>query len=36
VQVFVQPDAAVALDDKELDAQVSEEGEVSFLLQPQA
>jgi iron-sulfur cluster assembly protein len=36
VQVFVQPDAAVALDDKELDAQVSEDGEVSFLLQPQA
>jgi iron-sulfur cluster assembly protein len=36
VQVFVQPDAAAALDDKELDAQVSEDGEVSFLLQPQA
>lgn len=36
VQVFVQPDAAAALDDKELDAQVSENGEVSFLLQPQA
>jgi len=36
VQVFVQPEAAAALDDKELDAQVSENGEVSFLLQPQA
>ena len=36
VQVFVQPDAAATLDDKELDAQVSENGEVSFLLQPQA
>ena len=36
VQVFVQPDAAAALDDKELDAQVSENGEVSFLLQPRA
>jgi Fe-S cluster assembly iron-binding protein IscA len=36
VQVFVQPDAVAVLDDKELDAQVSESGEVSFLLQPQA
>ena len=36
VQVFVQPDAAAVLDDKALDAQVSEDGEVSFLLQPQA
>jgi iron-sulfur cluster assembly protein len=36
VQVFVQSDAAADLDDKELDAQVSENGEVSFLLQPQA
>jgi iron-sulfur cluster assembly protein len=36
VQVFVEPEAAAALDDKELDAQVSENGEVSFLLQPQA
>ncbi len=36
VQVFVQPDAADALDDKELDAQVGEDGEVAFLLQPQA
>jgi iron-sulfur cluster assembly protein len=36
VQVFLQPDAAAALDDKELDAQVNEDGEVSFLLQPQA
>ena len=36
VQVFVQPDAAAGLEDKELDAQVNEDGEVSFLLQPQA
>jgi iron-sulfur cluster assembly protein len=35
VQVFVQPDAAVALDDKALDAQVNENGEVSFQLQSQ-
>jgi Fe-S cluster assembly iron-binding protein IscA len=36
VQVFVQPDAAAVLDDKALDAQVNEDGEVSFLLEPQA
>ena len=36
IQVFLQPEAADALEDKELDAQVSEDGEVSFLLQPQA
>jgi hypothetical protein len=36
VQVFVQPDAAPALDDKALDAQVNQDGEVSFLLQRQA
>jgi Fe-S cluster assembly iron-binding protein IscA len=36
VHVFVQPDAAATLDDKALDAQVSQDGEVSFLLQPQA
>jgi iron-sulfur cluster assembly protein len=36
VQVFVQPDAAAALDDKALDAQVNEDGQVSFLLQRQA
>jgi iron-sulfur cluster assembly protein len=35
VQVYVQPDAAAALDDKALDARVSETGEVSFQLQPQ-
>ena len=35
VQVFVQPDAAATLEDKALDAQVSEDGEVSFLVQPQ-
>ena len=35
VQVYLQPDAAAALDDKSLDAQVSEDGEVSFLLQSQ-
>jgi Fe-S cluster assembly iron-binding protein IscA len=34
-QVFVQPDAAAALDDKALDAQVNEDGEVSFILQLQ-
>jgi iron-sulfur cluster assembly protein len=36
VQVFVQPDAAAALEDKALDAQVSEDGEVSFQLQSRA
>lgn len=36
VQVFVQPDAAAALDDQALDAEVSEDGTVSFLLQRQA
>lgn len=36
VQVFVQPDAAPVLDDKALDAQVNEDGQVSFLLQRQA
>jgi len=36
VQVFVQPEAAATLDDKSLDAQVGEDGEVSFMLQPQA
>jgi Fe-S cluster assembly iron-binding protein IscA len=36
VQVYLQPEAATALEDKELDAQVNEDGEVSFLLQPQA
>jgi iron-sulfur cluster assembly protein len=36
VQVYVQPDAAAALDDKALDARVGETGEVSFQLQPQA
>jgi iron-sulfur cluster assembly protein len=35
VHVFVQPDAAAALDDKALDAQVSEDGKVSFMLQSQ-
>jgi iron-sulfur cluster assembly protein len=35
VQVFVQPDAAAVLDDKALDAQVNEDGEVSFQLQSQ-
>ena len=35
VRVFVQPDAAAALDDKALDAQVNEDGEVSFQLQSQ-
>ena len=36
VQVYVQPDAAAALDDKALDARVSETGEVSFQLHAQA
>jgi iron-sulfur cluster assembly protein len=36
VQIYLQPEAATALEDKELDAQVNEDGEVSFLLQPQA
>jgi Fe-S cluster assembly iron-binding protein IscA len=35
VHVFVQPDAAGSLDDKALDAEVNEDGQVSFLLQPQ-
>jgi Fe-S cluster assembly iron-binding protein IscA len=34
VQVYVQPDAADAVDDKALDARVNETGEVSFQLQP--
>lgn len=36
VQVFVQPEAAPALDATALDAQVNKDGEVSFLLQRQA
>jgi iron-sulfur cluster assembly protein len=36
VHVFVQSDAAAVLEDKALDAQVSEDGEVSFMLQLQA
>jgi iron-sulfur cluster assembly protein len=36
VQVFVQADAAATLQDTALDAQVSETGEVSFVLQRQA
>jgi len=36
VQVFVQHEAAPVLADKALDAQVNDEGEVSFLLQQQA
>ena len=36
VQVFLQPDAAAALDDKALDAQISQDGEVSFVIQRQA
>jgi iron-sulfur cluster assembly protein len=36
VQVFVQADAAATLHDTALDAQVSETGEVSFVLQRQA
>jgi Fe-S cluster assembly iron-binding protein IscA len=33
VQVYVQPEAAVALDGKALDARVAETGEVSFQYQ---
>jgi Fe-S cluster assembly iron-binding protein IscA len=36
VHVFVQSDAAAVLDDKALDAQVNEDGEVSFQLQSRA
>jgi iron-sulfur cluster assembly protein len=36
VHVFVESEAAATLDDQALDAQVSQEGEVSFVLQPQA
>jgi len=36
VQVFVQADAAAALEGKALDAQVNEDGEVLFRLQQQA
>lgn len=36
VHVFVQPEAATTLEDKSLDAQINEDGEVAFLLQPQA
>ena len=35
IHVYVQPDAAAALDDKALDARISETGEVSFQLQRQ-
>ena len=35
VHVFVQPEASAVLDDKALDAQINEEGEVSFTLQDQ-
>ena len=34
-RVFVQPDAAQVLDDKMLDAEVNEQGEVAFLVVPQ-
>ncbi|HEV8219898.1 MAG TPA: Fe-S cluster assembly protein HesB [Streptosporangiaceae bacterium] len=36
VHVFVQPEASAVLDDKALDAQINEEGEVSFTLQTQS
>src|SRR3984957_15307050 len=35
-RVFLEPGAAVALDDKSLDAQVDEEGTVAFTLAEQA
>ena len=36
VHVFVHPEAAPVLEDKALDAEVAEDGEVSFLLQSRA
>ena len=36
VHVFVQPEASAVLDDKALDAQINEDGEVSFTLQNQS
>ena len=36
VHVFVQPEASAVLEDKALDAQVSEDGEVAFTLQSQS
>ena len=36
VHVFVQPEASVVLEDKALDAQINEDGEVSFTLQSQS
>ena len=36
VHVFVQPEASAVLDDKALDAQINEDGEVSFTLQTQS
>jgi len=35
-RVFLEPGAAVALDDKSLDAQVDDEGTVAFTLAEQA
>lgn len=35
VHVYVQPEACAVLDDKALDAQINEDGEVSFTLQNQ-
>ena len=35
-RVFLEPDAAVALDDKSLDAQVDDQGTVAFTLADQA
>lgn len=35
VHVFVQPEASAVLEDKALDAQINEDGEVSFALQSQ-
>ena len=36
MHVFVQPEASAVLDDKALDAQISEDGEASFTLQDQS
>ena len=35
-RVFLEPDAAIALDDKSLDAQVDDQGTVAFTLADQA
>jgi iron-sulfur cluster assembly protein len=34
-RVYLEPDAALALDDRELDARITEQGDVQFLIGPQ-